>query len=225
MGLTATGERAGKRARRTQRLGGREVQLGPRCAAFEGCELVGKTRCERCVLGERPRGAGAAVSLCPASGQLGRDRFARPEGRSCVSGGKTEPIALLQRGSQRDEELAETAREGVPCQWVLTDRPFMLLLLHPAAPCTLEGMIEHLAIFGVASDFASLDRSPGTVSRIPRSTHSPPALRAAWGGLVPGGCRPRRTSSRKSCFEHQYRGDASSWLAHVHPQPGRQNGR
>jgi len=67
MGLTATGERAGKRARRTQRLGGREVELGARCAAFEGCEIVGKTRCERVVLGERPRGAGAAVSPCPAT--------------------------------------------------------------------------------------------------------------------------------------------------------------
>ncbi len=43
---------------------------GPRCAAFEGYERV--------VFGERPRGAGAVVSLCPATGQLGRVRFARP---------------------------------------------------------------------------------------------------------------------------------------------------
>ena len=39
MGMSATGERAGKRARRTQRLGGRDVQLGPRCAAFEGYNI------------------------------------------------------------------------------------------------------------------------------------------------------------------------------------------
>ena len=39
MGMAATGERAGKKARRTQRLGGREIALGPRCAAFEGYNI------------------------------------------------------------------------------------------------------------------------------------------------------------------------------------------
>ena len=39
MGLSAVGERAGKKVRRVQRLGGREVELGPRCAGFEGYNL------------------------------------------------------------------------------------------------------------------------------------------------------------------------------------------
>ena len=60
---------------------------------------------------------------------MAHEAHAGPEGRSCVSGGKTAPIALLQRGFRRDEELAETAREGVRCPSVLTDRPFMFLLL------------------------------------------------------------------------------------------------
>lgn len=37
--MSATGARAGKKARRTQRLGGRDVQLGPRCAAYEGYNI------------------------------------------------------------------------------------------------------------------------------------------------------------------------------------------
>ena len=39
LGQAALGERAGKRARRVQVLGGREVALPPRCAGFEGYNL------------------------------------------------------------------------------------------------------------------------------------------------------------------------------------------
>ncbi|MEI6467073.1 MAG: transposase, partial [Verrucomicrobiota bacterium] len=39
MGVSATGPRAGKTARRTQRLGGRNIPLGPRCAAYEGYNI------------------------------------------------------------------------------------------------------------------------------------------------------------------------------------------
>ena len=35
MGMAATGERAGKKVRKTQRLGGRELPLRPRCAAYD----------------------------------------------------------------------------------------------------------------------------------------------------------------------------------------------
>jgi hypothetical protein len=76
MGMAATGERAGKKVRKTQRLGGRELPLGPRCAACEGYELVGRTRCERVVFGERSQWLGEALPLPPAPGRLGRDRFA-----------------------------------------------------------------------------------------------------------------------------------------------------
>jgi len=35
----ASGERAGNRVRRVQMLGGKEVELGPRCASFAGYKL------------------------------------------------------------------------------------------------------------------------------------------------------------------------------------------
>jgi len=85
MGMSATGERAGKKARRTQRLGGREMALGPRCAAYEGYEPVGRTRCERVVRCERSGRPGAAVPLRPATGRLGRSRWVG--WRGCPTGG------------------------------------------------------------------------------------------------------------------------------------------
>ena len=51
-----------------------------------------------------------------------------------ASAAKTAPIAVLQRGFRRDEELAETARGGVPCRGVLSVRPFMFLLLRDVRP-------------------------------------------------------------------------------------------
>ena len=51
-GRVATGERAGGRARRVTRLGGKEVELGPRCAVYEGYNLHANVS-----LGARERGA------------------------------------------------------------------------------------------------------------------------------------------------------------------------
>lgn len=119
MGLTATGERAGKRARRTQRLGGREVQLGPRCAAFEGYELVCKTRCERVVLGDRPRGAGAAVSLRPATtARTGSPREAprRASAAGAEAGvvGRDDGDRAFRPGVRREARCDHPAAAGKP---------------------------------------------------------------------------------------------------------------
>jgi len=57
-GRVATGERAGGRARRVTRLGGKEVELGPRCAVYEGYNLHANVS-----LGARERGAGGAIEL------------------------------------------------------------------------------------------------------------------------------------------------------------------
>ncbi|MDP2308510.1 MAG: hypothetical protein Q8P18_20995 [Pseudomonadota bacterium] len=39
LGVAALGRRAGKKAKRVQKLGGREVALPPRCAGFSGYNL------------------------------------------------------------------------------------------------------------------------------------------------------------------------------------------
>ena len=73
-----------------------------------------------------------------------------------------------------------------------------------------------LYLFGMAESFdanAGSGAIPSLVGSLRAHGHSigstlqPPALRAAWGGLVPWWSRPQRTSGGKSCLEHQYRGD------------------
>lgn len=116
----------------------------------------------------------------------------------------------------------KTASSGGHCSSRRVARMRMISRCRPN-PCTLWGMVESPIHFGVTCVVASPVTTRGTLSHAPGSTHSPPALRAAWGGHVPRGCWPRRTSSGKLCFEHQYRGDTASWLASGSQPPNRSN--
>jgi hypothetical protein len=96
LGQAALGPRAGRRARRVQLVGGRKVDLPPRCAAFEGYNLHAGVG-----LGARERDALERLCRYLLRPPLARDRLQRhpdgtvevgPPDRACSAPGVTGPV-------------------------------------------------------------------------------------------------------------------------------------